>query len=317
MPAAHRHAGFVVVLPARSRIAAVLEEHAGWLLHGDVRRTEPARETLLEVLDALDSPLPRSLAALRLWGQTGERPREWVAAADPVHLQAMRDHLRLHAIPQYGLAADECAQLHEALQSLLDRPPQRILRVGRDFYVIGGNSFATAAQSPAGVEGRAPDAFLPSGEGAAGHDRLIGELQLLLHAHDINRLRSERGEPQINSIWFWGGGEAPSREDGALPPLIADDPLFIGCWRSRGAAVSSWPDTADDALRLAAGAGVAVLPDSASASDASRLLAGLRRGLLRGRWPRLRVIFRDEWQVALVRGRLLRFWRAAPPEGWT
>ena len=41
------------------------------------------------VLGVIAHALPAAgLAALRFWGQTGERSDAWIAAADPVHLEA-------------------------------------------------------------------------------------------------------------------------------------------------------------------------------------------------------------------------------------
>lgn len=37
--------------------------------------------------------------------------------------------------------------------------------------------------------------------------RLLNELQMFLHQHEINRQRLARGALPINSLWCWGGGE--------------------------------------------------------------------------------------------------------------
>jgi hypothetical protein len=48
----------------------------------------------------------------------------------------------------------------------------------------------------------------PQGVDALRWQRIATEVQMLLHAHPLNRARAERGELPINCLWFWGGGRA-------------------------------------------------------------------------------------------------------------
>jgi hypothetical protein len=50
--------------------------------------------------------------------------------------------------------------------------------------------------------------MLPTGEEAARWHQLFNEIQMLLHGHPLNEARESRGESIINSVWFWGGGDA-------------------------------------------------------------------------------------------------------------
>jgi hypothetical protein len=54
---------------------------------------------------------------------------------------------------------------------------------------------------------------------------LLNEIQMHLFSSDINRMREEKGELPVNSLWFWGLGELPE------PPLkrwsvIFSDDIF-------------------------------------------------------------------------------------------
>ncbi len=40
--------------------------------------------------------------------------------------------------------------------------------------------------------------------------RLLNEIQMFLHQHPVNAQRVADGQLAINSLWFWGGGPAPS-----------------------------------------------------------------------------------------------------------
>jgi hypothetical protein len=95
---------------------------------------------------------------------------------------------------------------------------------------------------------------------------MMNELQMLLHDHPVNIAREARGEPAINSLWFWGGGKLPGTLTPQLNALYSDHPLAMG---------------------LAQHAGV---PRHAVPADASELLANMPHGqvvvLLDGlEWP--------------------------------
>lgn len=55
--------------------------------------------------------------------------------------------------------------------------------------------------------------------------RLLNEMQMFLHQHEVNRERAEQGLPTINSLWCWGGGAAPAPGDAALA-WYCDDELL-------------------------------------------------------------------------------------------
>jgi hypothetical protein len=46
----------------------------------------------------------------------------------------------------------------------------------------------------------------PQGVDALRWQRIATEVQMLLHGHAVNQARAARGEPVINSLWWWGGG---------------------------------------------------------------------------------------------------------------
>lgn len=48
----------------------------------------------------------------------------------------------------------------------------------------------------------------PQGADALHWQRIITEVQMLLHAHPLNQAPAMRGELTINSLWLWGGGRA-------------------------------------------------------------------------------------------------------------
>src|ERR671925_826263 len=54
---------------------------------------------------------------------------------------------------------------------------------------------------PHDITGRAIAEYLPNGDGAAELQHMTDASQVIFRKHPLNRLRSERGEPPISSIW--------------------------------------------------------------------------------------------------------------------
>jgi len=316
-----RKAHAVVVLPWSSN--GVSAEHRRWLARSRLLRSTRG-EVLLEALSALGvtSP-PEALGALRLWGQTGQQPAGWVAAADPVCFEARLDHLVLHPLP--ALSEGEVAEIFAYLQKTLATPDSvEFVSVGALGYVRRDQPMATASASPEVAQGSSPEAFLPSGGEAGAHDRLQGEIQMCLYEADVNRRRVQHGMPPVNALWLWGGGfaEPPLKQSPAkpLPALFTGDPVFKGYWQSVQAPVADWPGDLGACLKVSPSGFVAVLPneeraDGAGAIDAN--LSVLRRMLQRGRLRRATVLFADGLRADRGRWDALRLWRrdtAVPKE---
>src|SRR6185436_8180005 len=76
-------------------------------------------------------------------------------------------------------------------------------------------------------------------------DVLLTEIQMLLHSHAVNAAREARGEPAVNSLWFWGAGRLPGRVQGRWKSVTSDEPLALGLARLAGAAAHALPESAD------------------------------------------------------------------------
>lgn len=283
-----------------------------WLARSDLRLEPEATELLERIVSVLDLPYPQDgLAALRMWGQTGDRPTVWIAAADPVYLEAHLDHLRLHALHPEALPPADLRALFDHLQeTLADDRHTGFTRLGTFGYLRTDNPISTAALPAYMVDGQVPSEFLPAGEGAADYRNLLGEIEMSLHDHEVNQRRVEAGQRPINSLWIWGGGLAPERAVRPQPPLFADDPLLLGYWQSADAASEPWPGNFADCLRMPGAGFVAVTPESED--DPAFLqdcLEQLRAALRAKRIGRLTILFRDGRRAHVERSHRLRIWR--------
>lgn len=302
----------VVLLPAPAPGMLASRPVIRWLAKGRVTRADANDHVLGSVLKALGREVPRQgLAALRLWGQTGERPEDWLAAADPVYLQPQLDKLRLHAFRSRELLPDEHHRLVSHLQRILggDAGPQFLLQ-GDCSYLSSGNPIATSPLPPLALDQRVPTEYLPVGIGQAEHRQLLSEIEMAMHDHPINTERESAGKVPVNSLWIWGGGNAPPQSSSALPPLFANDPLLSGFWRSQSNTPSPWPGSIEDCIEVAEGGFVAMIPDAGEGEQTlDQSLLALRRALMSAAIGKLILYFDDLLRVEINRIDSIRFWR--------
>jgi len=307
----------VVVLPPGAYGHLADQRQCRWLSRGSVSFGRPEEELLLAVLDAIDAPIPVSgLAALRFWGQTGERSSAWIAAADPVHFETMLRHLVVREMVPGEVAREELHALFDTLQHELANDDIDFARLGLYGYLRGCNSIDTPTVSAAIAHGRVPDEFTPDGRSASAYHNLQGELQMLLHDHPVNLQRLAAGMPAVNSLWFWGGGVAPEQTALDMPTLFANDPLYAGYWASVSGEVESWGGDFSACLEQSAGSLVAVLPQAAAEDNAvllSECVDQLRRHFKRRELDRLTLFFRDGLRIDMQRRDLFKVWRGVSP----
>jgi hypothetical protein len=312
-----RNAQAVLVLPPAAFGRLASPALCRWLARGILSHREPDREILANVVELLGAPMPEEgFAALRFWGQSGQRSGSWMAAADPVHLETrLRDVRIRHVAPgDYGIR--DLDELVETLQNELGGDGNfDFIRIGAHAYVRAVEPFDSPRHSTAVIDGEVPDAHTPTGSAAATFHRLLGETEMLVHEHDVNNRRAANGKPMINSFWYWGGGVAPEFERRELPPLFSGDPLFSGYWASAGVTVHDWRGDLAACLEATSGRFVAVLPDlppATSADVVQQVLASVREHLRRGDLASVVMLFRDGLRVTMCRADRFKVWRRAP-----
>src|SRR5947207_134432 len=84
---------------------------------------------------------------------------------------------------------------------------------------------------------------------------LFGRFAVPRHEHPVNAGREARGEPALNSIWFWGGGVIDAAKARPFSAVIADDPLAHGLALAAGIPALALPQDAGSALAALGGEG--------------------------------------------------------------
>ena len=281
-----------------------------WLARSELVEASEPEEILRKTLGLLNLPCPEGgLGALRMWGQTGDRPTVWIAAADPVYLEPRLDHLCLHALADSVPANDLRPLLDHLQQELAGESDYGFARVGTLGYLRAEEPIATAAVPSHVVHLQMPNEYLPDGPKADAHRSLTSEVEMALHDHEVNSRRQEQGLRPVNSLWFWGGGYAPEQHTEPRPPLFGDEPLLRGHWLSRTAVAEPWPGSIAACLEASIAGFVAVVPEADDANILQSCLSELREALHSGRLLKLHLVFRDGIEATVEAGHRWRFWR--------
>jgi hypothetical protein len=302
----------VVVLPPAGNDRLQNRSLKAWLAQSDLTLEPGPKELLARIIQEIGLPYPeQGLAALRMWGQTGDRPTKWIAAADPVYLEPRRDHLYLHALRRIGVETSQMRALIDHLQATLAAGTEYgFTRLGSYGYLSSGMPVATATMPAYVVDQRRPDEFLPSGNDTAMHRNLLSEIEMALHEHEVNLAREASGQLPINSLWLWGGGTAPEQKTRAQPQLYSDDALLTGYWYSRTGVAEPWLGSIAACIDQSVAGFVAETPEF---DDRPELLESclqeLRAALRCGRLSSLTLLFRDGLRAHVRRPHALRVWR--------
>jgi hypothetical protein len=291
-----------------------------WLSRGRLSRQSPTDELLYSIAELVGHDAREDgLAALQFWGQTGERSASWMAAADPVHLEARLDHLFLHDLRGEMMPMSDLRPIFDFLQTTFGSDSVGFARLGHHGYLRGEQELATASVSARAIDGLRPDDFMPKqgvDDKADEYHHLSSEIQMALHEHEVNISRVAAGLPEVNSLWLWGGGRAPEVVAEPIFPLFGGDSLFKGFWLSRTGIVEDWSGNFDSCIELAVKGFVAITPDPGAGETESvdSYLGQLKKLLSAGKVAQLTLLFRDGLRADIKAIDAYRFWRRESPQ---
>lgn len=309
----------VVVLPADGRGTIRARDIRRWLARSDLEFSAEPVGVLSRVTRAIGHPPQASgFGALRLWGQTGDRPTVWMAAADPVYLEPRLDHLCLHRLSAAEVPSRDLGELFAELQPELgSEDALGFVHIGRYGYLRGAEPMPTAALSAGSLHGREPSPYMPTGKDAGAYHRIHSEIQMAIHLSGVHRRREAEGLRPINALWIWGGGASPPVSPRGIPPLFANDALLRGYWNSAAGIVQPWSGSLADCAEHSPEGFVAVVPPmSRQPEDDADILSGhlaeLRAILNSSSIRSVTLLFRDGITATVRRHHRWRFWRRRP-----
>lgn len=190
-----------------------------------------------------------AVASLTYLSDTGEQSPDFLLRADPVHLRADQSSLRLFDSHGFSVTQAEADELVAAFNEYYAGRGWRLTAPRPQRWYLSLPADPGITTTPIGqVAGQVIDPCLPRGDAAADWHTLLNEIQMLFHAHPVNSDREQRGEPTINSLWFWGGGMLPSVLQARADQVATDHPLGMGLAQQAGITRLDVPADADELL---------------------------------------------------------------------
>jgi hypothetical protein len=273
------------------------------------------------------------VAPLTLTIDGGESGDAYWLRADPVHLRMQRERLLLIENGLFDVSAEDAQALVASLN-------QHFAAEGIAFYTKDPKRwYAKVPRQPklvtrsmSEVAGNDVDGFLPTGEDALPWHRLFNDAQMVLHASPASAAREERGEPAVNSVWFWGGGVQTRVRGQPYATVWSNDALAVALATLADIPARDCPDGAEALWRGSEkGSDQLVVVGELSSATAHHDSNAWRERMsaLETRWfaPLVRALrYRDVTHLSLVvpgpascwrfdigSRDLLKFWRSAKP----
>jgi len=244
------------------------------------------------------------------WLGEGNQPEVayWLRA-DPVHLVLQRDSFSL----------GECVALSlRDTQTLMAVLNEHFAPDGLQFYVAGSGRWylhlnihpEISTSLLETVIGRDISAYFPQGAGGGEWNRLLNEMQMLLHDHPVNQVREAGGELPVNSVWLSGGGVLPEKPETSPKTIFSNNALAKGLGLTADCPCLVLPENLEAIINQSDSDVWLVLDkiDEAETKWFAPALAGLRTGKI----GQLTLHFAVREQVLSVDIRprdLWKFWR--------
>lgn len=251
--------------------------------------------------------------------------------AEPVHMLADRDAVKLHSGRSLDLNDAETAALVMALNAHFSRDGITFFAPEPDrWYVRCSPSEVPVTRSLALAQRGSLADHQPGSGGKLNWRALQNEAQMLLFTHPVNQARETSGKTTVNGVWFWGGGVMPNLIPPRYDHVFADAPLAMQLAKKSGVDLQS---PAPAALLSLQGNSLLVLDACAKCIDATDLASWSRElekidrewflplsnALAGGKINQLNIYAPDGDKTPsfqLTRGQLrLRFWRGKSPLG--
>ena len=229
--------------------------------------------------------------------------------ADPAYVQADINGGRMLVCGELGLASEDCEALLVPLKPLFGDEgfPISAPVPQRWYLMLPRECKLPAFPPPEDVLGDDLEPHLPAGDLGRRWRRLLNEAQVILHNHPLNAGRIARGQPPVNSLWFWGGGVLPDFVRTNHASVYGDEAFLRGLAELAKAPLRALPSRYAATLREGnALIDLRALRDVGALANDWVLPA---MAALRGD-DRLQLDFTDGSSFTLARSQRWRFWRS-------
>lgn len=255
------------------------------------------------------------MAAFELYGEAQSDDKHWVAIASPGLLVPNRSHLTMAQADHFNISEEDAKTFCEEMNIHFQEDELRFifLNPGR-WYCYANKPFTTSIHSPQEIVGQNIITHVPHGEHKMGWQRLFNEAQMLLHHSPTNQKRISEGMPEINHIWFWGGGTLPCGFQSKITNVISNDKCVKNMAKLGGVLASPYNEQQLSNIANLNDSVLMVLTiETLGLSDLTELdttlFSSLIQALNKKQTDELHVIFEQGKKLVVTRKMLRQFWK--------
>ena len=309
MPSA-KHSLSIIVLPKLAGYHDIDPQLKNWLARSNLSYGKSSVSIINRILYYFNiKEHLYNVGALRFYGETKKKPSKWMAAADPVFVQAHLNRMRIKPINRTQENMKNMVRAYNEInQNLAGHYSIELTTNGITGYLQSEIPIPVSMHSPSEISNLAINEVLPKNDKSNIYGQLINEIQMIIHNSDFI------DSNLMNSLWVWGGGQLNSLTTHKLPTLYANDPIIKGYWYLSKSNVSSFNKSLEEFCSQERGAFVAVSPDNqvSEISNEEQLrisLSAIHQYQLKFKPERLILIFRDGWTADISTFHKYRVWR--------
>ncbi len=231
-------------------------ENLALFLSKGEKRSLAKTSTALDLFASLSAHITdkcHSKAALSLLA-VDEPAESWVCYASPVVMQPNRDHLAITQCEGFDFDEQEMIALMAEFNDYF-QDDGLIFSFNKTGHWFCHSSIAheVSNHSAEQIIGRNIVEYLPERRGALVWRKIFNEVQMLLHHSATNRERVKKEKPEINSLWFWGGGCLPSMFQMPYQQVFSNDLEMSGLVKLGNCVASPLPAQLSPDLFLSRG----------------------------------------------------------------
>ncbi len=172
--------------------------------------------------------------------------------ADPVHMQPASNQVVMSGNRHLNVSGAEMAQLRDEFNRLFAEDGLHLeTPVNQRWYLRVERPPQITTTSLQAVLGQNIQHLLPQGSDGLHWHKLLSEMQMLFYSSSVNEQRRQQRQPEINSLWFWGGGQLPEATAPQWQQLWSNEVLSRGLAHLTQVNQSSLPATAEEWLEQA------------------------------------------------------------------
>lgn len=167
---------------------------------------------------------------------TGTTASGFVWHADPVRMEAARDHVVVNSLGDDPPSVTEASALIATANELASSKGCRLVEIEKRWFLLSDHDWLIDTRPLSAVNETAVE--MPGGRDALVWNRLHNEIQMAWHAHDVNAQREAEGRQTVNAIWLHGGGRWKPLPPIGFTQVQSDAAGLQGAAQAAGASVA-------------------------------------------------------------------------------